>query len=58
MNDVGLRQATVVAKTILAYILSEYSVTTTQRAEDIKRSYELVGVPHPKLKLKFVPRFI
>jgi hypothetical protein len=53
---IGLKQAAVEAKAMLAHILSNYSVSTPQKLEDIKMSYEIVCMPYPKLKLKFIPR--
>jgi hypothetical protein len=53
---VGLKQATIEAKIILAHILRQFWVTTSQRAEDIQLAYETVSMPHPKLQLKFTKR--
>jgi hypothetical protein len=52
----GLKQAAIQAKVILAHILREYSVKTPQKPEDIKMAYEIVCMPHPRLKLEFIKR--
>jgi hypothetical protein len=56
VTAVGLKQAAVEAKAMLAHILSNYSVSTPQKPEDIKMSYEIVCMPYPKLKLEFILR--
>jgi hypothetical protein len=55
-NFVGLKQATIEAKVMLAHILKEFYVETSQKEEDIKISYQVLGFPHPKLQLKFTQR--
>jgi hypothetical protein len=52
----GLKQAAIEAKVILAHILKEYSVKTPQKPEDIKMAYEIVCMPHPRIKLEFIKR--
>jgi hypothetical protein len=53
---VGFKQATIESKVTLTHILKEFWVETLQKPEDIEHSFELVSMPHPRIKLQFLRR--
>jgi hypothetical protein len=56
LTPVGFKQATIESKVMLAHILKEFWVTTSQKPEDIEHTFEIVAMPHPRVKLQFTRR--